>query len=366
VHVAHITRPTIALPPHQITTDEICADITRADPCLPHLAVGLRLARSTQVRSRRFSRPLHHPAVGGGAPIAERNRTAFADAAALAVTAARQTLTETGTAAADVDCLVTSHTTSWTVPGLDVHLVEELGLRPDVRRIPMSTLGCAGGAQALVKAADHLAAHPASRVLVVVGEMLSTVYHHADTSKESMIYKALFGDAAGACLVTDTPLGPGLRVESTWEYVLPASRSRYAGRLDAAGLHFDSEKSATAAIADLMPALHGFLSQQDLEEVEFTVLHPGGPRIILDAERGLGVDQLPDLDDKEKVTRHSWASLREDGNLGGVAVLAVLARTHDDPPADGARGLVMGFGPGFAVAAATARWSAGPSSVALL
>ncbi len=363
---AHVTRPTIAMPPHHITTDDICADIAQAHPALPHLAVGLRIARSTQVSSRRFCRPLRDPSVGGEAPITERNRIAFTESSVLAVKAAQQTLRETGVDPRAIDCIITSHTTSWTVPGLDVHLIETLGLRPDLRRIPMSTLGCVGGAQALVKAADHLAARPGSTVLVVVAEMLSTVYNHRDTSKESMIYKTLFGDAAGACLVTDIPLGPGLRMESTWEYLLPDSRKRYAGRLDTSGLHFDSEKSATAAIRDVMPALRRYLAQQAMSDVEFTVLHPGGPRIILDAEQGLGIDQEPGLADKAKVTRHSWASLREEGNLGGVAVLAVLSRTHDDPPADGARGLLLGFGPGFALAAATARWEEGPAYVPAL
>ncbi|WP_053725202.1 hypothetical protein [Streptomyces sp. WM6378] len=60
----------------------------------------------------------------------------------------------------------------------------------------------------------------------------------------------------------------------------------------------------------------------------------------------------------DKLTRHAWATLREQGNLGGVAVMAVLSRTHDDPPADGARGLLLGFGPGFVAAAATATWLA--------
>ncbi|MCG7202311.1 type III polyketide synthase [Streptomyces arenae] len=359
---AHVTRPTIALPQHLVTADEICADIAQAHPQLPHLAASLRIARSTQVTSRYFTRPLQDPAIGGDAAITERNRAAFTEASILAVRAAQQTLQETGTTPRDIDCIITSHTTSWTVPGLDVHLVEALGLRADVRRIPMSTLGCAGGAHALVRARDHIAAHPGSIVLVVVAEMLSTVYSHHDTTTASMIYKTLFGDGAGACLVTGAPLGPGLCLESTWEYLLPDSRTRYAGRLDQNGLHFDSEKSATAAIVDLMPALHRFLAQQELRDVEFTVLHPGGPRIILDAEAGLGIDQEPGLDGKAKKTRHSWASLREEGNLGGVAVLSVLARTHDDPPADGARGILLGFGPGFAVAAATARWETGPSS----
>ncbi|MEU6355967.1 PhlD [Streptomyces sp. NPDC047072] len=360
---AHVTRPAIALPPHYVTTDEICADIVRAHPELPHLSANLRIARSTQVASRFFCRPLQDPSIGGDAPLAERNRTAFIEASVLALQAAQQTLQETGTDPQRIDCIVTSHTTSWTVPGLDVHLIQALGLRPDVRRIPMSTLGCAGGAQALVRATDHLGAHPGSTVLVVVAEMLSTVYSHHDTSKESMIYKTLFGDGAGACLVTDSPIGPGLRLENTWEYLLPDSSNRYSGRLDQTGLHFDSEKSATAAIRDIMPELRRFLAQQDLHDVEFAVLHPGGPRIILDVEAGLNIDQEPGVDDKAKVTRHSWASLREEGNLGGVAVLSVLARTHDDPPADGTRGILLGFGPGFAVAAATARWETGLSGV---
>ncbi|MFD9223540.1 PhlD [Streptomyces sp. NPDC060064] len=355
---AHVTRPSIALPEHEITTDEICADIQRAHPDLPRLGVMLRYARRTQVATRRFTRPLSHRAISGDAPIAERNQVAFTDAAELAVRAAKQTLAQTGLTASNVDCVVTSHTSSWTVPGLDVHLIEELGLRPDVRRIPMSTLGCVGGAQALAKAADHVTAHPGSTVLVVVAEMLSTVYNHADANQQSVIYKTLFGDSAGACLVTDTPPGPGLQIDSTWEYLLPRSRERYSGRLDASGLHFDSEKSATEALNDVMPALQTHLGEQRLREVEFAVIHPGGPRVLEDAERGLGIDQEPKLEDKAKLTRHSWSTLREDGNLGGVAVLSVLSRTHDDPPADGARGLLLGVGPGFSATACTATWTA--------
>ncbi|MFJ6836849.1 hypothetical protein [Streptomyces sp. NPDC091209] len=100
-------------------------------------------------------------------------------------------------------------------------------------------------------------------------------------------------------------------------------------------LRNDWEKSATEAVNDIMPALLNYLKRQELDEVRFTVLHPGGPRIIEDAERGLGVDQAPGIEDRAKVNRHTWATLREKGNLGGVGVLAVLARTHDDPPPTG-------------------------------
>ncbi|GGS25932.1 polyketide synthase [Streptomyces aureoverticillatus] len=355
---AYVTRPCIAHPPYQITTEEICEHIQRTHPTLPRLAAMLRYVRRTQVKTRRFTRPLSDPAISGDADGTERNRIAFADAAELAVRAAQEALTNANLTAADVDCVITSHTTSWTAPGLDIHLTQALGLRPDVRRMPMGSLGCAGGAHALAKAADDIAAHPGSVVLVAVAEMLSTTYHSQETTPESMIYKALFGDSGGACLVSARPLGPGLRIDSTWEFVLPNSTQRYRGRKDGEGLYFESDKSAVQAINDVMPALLTYLDEQDLTGLEFTVLHPGGPRIIEDAARGLAIDQAPQLEDQDRMTRHSWTTLREDGNLGGVGVLAVLSRTHADPPADGARGLLFGVGPGFAAAGATATWHA--------
>ncbi|MFF7205362.1 PhlD [Streptomyces sp. NPDC008141] len=355
---AHVSQPSIALPPHEITMDEICADIERAQPHLPNLKAILRYARHTQVATRRFTRPLSHQAISGPAQISVRNEIAYADAAELGTSAARQALDGAGLSASDVDCVVTSHTTSWTVPGLDVHLIEELGLAPEVRRIPMSTLGCAGGAHALVKAVDHVAAHPDSTVLVVVAEMLSTVYNHHDTTPQAAIYKSLFGDSAAACLVTSSPLGPGLRIDSTWEYTLPRSRDRYRGRLDANGLHFDSEKSAVTAVNDVAPALLAHLQRQQLDQIDFAVLHPGGPRILEDAETALGIDRGLQADDKAKLSRHAWATLRENGNLGGPAVLAVLARTHQDPPAPASRGVLLGVGPGFSAAACTGTWRA--------
>ncbi|WP_327359634.1 PhlD [Streptomyces sp. NBC_01304] len=356
---AHVTRPSIVLGAYPVTMDDICDDIARAHGDDPKIARNLRIARHTQVACRHFSRPLTDAVVGGDARITERNQAAFADSAALGVQAASRAIADAGLAPGDIDCVVSSHTTSWTVPGLDVHLVQNIdGMRPDVARMPMSTLGCAGGAQSLVKAAQFVRAHPGSRVLVVVAETLSTVYNHRDTSTESMIYKSLFGDSAGACVVSDTPLGPGLRIDSTWEYLLPSSQTRYSGRLDGAGLHFDSTKAAVAATSDVMPALTAYLAQRGLHTPDFAVIHPGGPRIIDDAARGLGLDQDTGLEDKQRIARHSWASLREEGNLGGVAVLSVLSRTHDDPPADGDRGVLVAFGPGFAAAACTATWNA--------
>ncbi|MFJ9825115.1 PhlD [Streptomyces sp. NPDC101160] len=350
--MAHIARPAIALPPNLVTTDELCADIRAAHPELPRLEAYLRIARATTVEKRYFTRPLSAPTVSGTAPIEERNGAAFEDALRLAVASGRQALANAGLAPEDVDCVITSHTTSWAVPSLDVSLVCELGLRADVRRIPMASVGCAGGAQAIVYARDDIRAHPGANVLIVVAECLSAAtYNHVDTSRESMIYKVLFGDGSGAVVVSDTPRwdGPSMEISDTFQYVLPESISRYKGRLTAEGLHFDSTDAATRALSDSLPEIHKWL---DGRPTDFVVVHPGGPRIILDAAAGLGLD--PDKTTGDLT--HSWTSLAECGNLGGSAVLDVLARTFDAPPAHDSEGLLVGFGPGFILAAAYGRW----------
>ncbi|WP_406510971.1 PhlD [Streptomyces sp. NBC_00212] len=337
-----------------MTTDEICADIRRAHPDLPRLEAVLRVARATTVRTRCFTRPLGAPTVAGKALVEERNRAAYEDALGLAVEAGRRALAETRLRPEEIDAVVTSHTTSWTVPSLDVHLVGALDLRPDVRRHPMGTVGCAGGGQGLVRAHQDIAAHPGANVLVVTSECLSAAtYNHEDTSLESMVYKVLFGDGAAAAVVSESPVwgGPSFVVEDTFEYVLPDSADRYRGRLSGAGLHFDSTRAATAAFNDCLPALRKWLDA-DAQPLDFAVVHPGGPRILDDTAVGLGLDES-----EGGALRHAWESLAVNGNLGGSAVLDVLSRTFAEPPAADDSGLIIAFGPSFVLAAVRGRWS---------
>ena len=98
--------------------------------------------------------PSTPPRSSGTADVGERGRAAFADALAMAERAAVSALDAAGLAPADIDAIVTTHTTSWAVPNLDIHLVTRLGLRPTVRRVALTTVACPGGTQALIRAAD--------------------------------------------------------------------------------------------------------------------------------------------------------------------------------------------------------------------
>ncbi|MFB7359682.1 PhlD [Streptomyces gardneri] len=354
-----ISRPITHLPAHKVTTDEIIDDIVGRHPGHPRLRVIPRAINNLNVKARYFTRPLTAPTVSGDASIEERSKAAFDDALAMATRAAQAVLTANGLTPgpapgsyADIDGIITTHSTGWAVPNLEIRLISALGLRPTVRRIALTTMACAGGTQALTRAVDFVTARPGSKVLVVAAEVISSVYNHNDTSIEAMIYKALFGDSAAACIVSSDPLGPGLHVASpddTLEYVLPDSIDRYAGRIGADGFHFDSTKEALSAADDVLPAVLDWIGPH--QPVDWAAIHPGSPRIITDTGRALGLD---DYD-----TRHSTATLAEEGNLGGVSVLRVLERTHTEPPEHGATGVVIAYGPGFNCAALRGTWHNG-------
>ncbi|MFF1284280.1 PhlD [Streptomyces sp. NPDC058299] len=353
---AHIGRPVITLAPHLVTTEDLIDRIatTYRDPDFPSrprpsFGVWKRLILNTGVRQRYWSRPLQEATTPSS--VGHRAQVAFGDALDLAESAARQALDAAGLHPGDIDAIVTSHTTSWTVPGLDIHLIERLGLNPTVARMPLATLACSGGAHALARALLHTDARHGDRVLVVVAETLSTIYHQSEDTPQSMMYRALFGDSAGACIVTgidgrDYP-DPGFVISDPFELAMPNSRDRYWGSIDGHGLHFESTKAASTAAADALPYMTDWLGERP---VDWAVVHPGGPRIIDDVVAGVGLDPHKD-------GRHSHTSLAENGNLGGVAVLDVLRRAHDDPPAPGAPGLLAAFGPGFTVAGVYGNWA---------
>ncbi|WP_030571203.1 beta-ketoacyl-[acyl-carrier-protein] synthase family protein [Streptomyces aureocirculatus] len=358
---ALIARPHVELGRHAVSLDDITADMARQHADLPRLAAYLRTARSTGVLTRYFTRPLDSATVAGDASFEERNRAAYDDALELSLRAVPRALENAGLALADIDCVITSHTTSWTAPSLDIDLVQALGrdgLRLDISRIPLGSQGCAGGAQALALAHDHIAAHPGARVLIVVAECLSAAtYNPVDTSRESMIYKVLFGDSAAACVVSGREAdgadggGPRFRIDDTWQYALPGSLTVYEGRLDSYGLHFDSTREATRAIGRTAPALHAWLSEAGAPFTpDFCVVHAGGPAILNSAEEVLWGAFGPDGGECGRTgpLRHSWDSLEQCGNLGGASVLDVLRRSFDDTE-PGHRGVLLGFGPGFAI-----------------
>src|SRR5439155_16969879 len=77
-----------------------------------------------------------------------------------------------------------------------------LGLRDDVRRVPIFGLGCAGGVNGLATASRLASAEPGSNWLFVTVETCSISIRLDSDDPAAVVATALFGDGAAAAVVT--------------------------------------------------------------------------------------------------------------------------------------------------------------------
>jgi alkylresorcinol/alkylpyrone synthase len=346
-----IAATATALPPYRIGREDVKAHIQRVfslDDA--RLQAMLAVVDHAQVEQRYCVRPLEH--VVTPQPLEELSRAYARHAVELGRAATERCLARAGVTATDVDLIITVSCTGFMIPSLDARLAGPLGFRADVKRLPITELGCAAGASALARAADHVRAWPDSTVLVVAVELPSLTFQRHDRSQANLISSILFGDGAAAALVTGRPArGPGIvRSES---FLFPDSLDAMGFDLGGDGFHIVLSRDLPELIRSRVRGLVGdFLGRAGLRRDQLTgfILHPGGQRVLAVIEDELGLDPAD--------TECSWHVLREYGNQSSASVLFVLHEwlaRHAPPP--GAHGLVTVFGPGFSADMLLLRWN---------
>ncbi|MER7671252.1 hypothetical protein ABTY61_22680 [Kitasatospora sp. NPDC096128] len=345
---AYITRPALVRGPHVVPASQIRDDILAQDPDNPD-ADKIRRATANLPGTRRYFHD--YTSVTAERTAAERKRHVLDTLLPAAEEAVRQAVEAAGLRPEQVDCLIVTSATGDMLPGLHQHLLNTLGLRPDTRLRATAQAACMGGALVLITAEEYLARHPDHNVVVVAAEHLSSIHQRSRTSLDDQIFKALWGDAVAAAVVATRPLGREacLRIDHSKEITLPGTLHRYQKETDYLGDHFASTRDSLRSVSDLTPALRTWLDDVAAGGLDFGVLHPGGPQILAKLGRALGVD--------EAFTAHSADVLAQEGNLGGATIFSVLDRTYATAPADGARGLVFGLGPGVTLAALLVTWT---------
>src|SRR5262249_19817103 len=184
-----------AVPPHAATQDEVKARLRKLLPLdARKLDAALSLFDQTAVERRHSVYPLDELGVKRG--LGERMELYKTPAIARARDLAARALARGSRRADEIDLLVTVSCTGVLLPSLDAYLVDELGFRRDVRRLPLTELGCAGGAAALARAHDFLRGFPAARALVVAVELPSLSLQRDDLSPGNLVSTALFGHRA--------------------------------------------------------------------------------------------------------------------------------------------------------------------------
>lgn len=264
---------------------------------------------------------------------AERSRLYVSESLGLAERAIRDALADCGLALDDIDGLVVVSTTGIATPSLDALLQERLGLRRDLRRLPVFGFGCAGGVLGLARAGAMAMAEPGSRIVCVVIELCGLTFRPADSSPANIVATALFGDGAAAAVISTHGDGPTI---GPWdEHSFPDSLDVMGWDIgdDGFGVRF-SRDIPKLVREDLAPALAAFLERHRLGLADFDAIaaHPGGAKVI-DALEDVFKRPLPEARDV----------LRDYGNMSAPTVLFVLDRLR---PWSG-RILMTALGPGF-------------------
>jgi alkylresorcinol/alkylpyrone synthase len=293
---------------------------------------------------RRFSvEPLDR--LGITRPIGDIQERYRQHAFALGRKVARQAMAAAEIGGADIDLIVTTSCTGIMIPSLDAYLVDDLGLRPDVRRLPITELGCAGGAAALARAHDFLVGFPEARALVIAVELPSLSMQRADLSPANLVSTALFGDGAAAAVLAggDIEAADGVSILETLSHIWPHSTYALGFDLKNDGFHTVLSKDVPGLLkSEVGTLVRALAARRGLarEQLSAFVLHPGGRKILGFVEEELGLTRTD--------TQPSWDVLRDYGNQSSASVLFVLQEwlTHRRPPA-GAHGVLAAFGPGL-------------------
>lgn len=349
--MAIICKPAVVLPEHVVTQEEFLNTLRQHYHGIDGLDAKLRLAAHTSIEKRHFVIPLKdilkHPGVKA------RTEYYLQAGTSLAVSAIKQALANAQLTARDIQHFILVSCTIPTVilPGMDAHLVNALDMPYNVRRLPIAQMGCHGGATSLAQAYQYLRAYPQDNVLICSLELCSLNEQPEDTDASSFISKALFGDGCAAVVMRGDELASGPRMLATNQHLVPGTLTDICYLNDDLGNHFATNREVLRGVKQGFPIISAFLADQgyDTSDLDFLVLHTGGPRVMNMAVAELGV--------AEQFVAASRESLREVGNLSSATVIDVLKRTFERyRPEDGAIGLLLGYGPGTTIEMALIEW----------
>jgi alkylresorcinol/alkylpyrone synthase len=250
-----------------------------------------------------------------------------------------------------LDYIITVSCTGIMIPSLDAYLINELGLKRDITRLPVTEMGCAAGISGMIYAYNFLKSNPGKRAAVVAVESPTATFQLEDYSMANMVSAAIFGDGAACVLLSseDNIKGPKILAEEMFHFYNATHLMGFD--LTNSGLQMILDPAVPETIASHFPEIiNPFLKKHNttIEQVEHLIFHPGGKKIVQTVSDLFG-NLGKNIDDTREV-------LRLYGNMSSATVLYVLQRFLERDIPKGEKGLMLSFGPGFSAQRILIEW----------
>lgn len=215
--------------------------------------------------------------------------------------------------------------TGFVAPGVDTELIKSLGLRRDTARVTVSFMGCAAAMNGLRVACDHVRAHPTHKVLLVCLE-LSSINAVFEDDMNDVIIHSIFGDGCaavviGACEQEQAKARGKVVIRDHLSYLAENTEDGIVLGIRDNGITCQLSRQLPDYIrTGVNPIIERFLASHKLtkQSIDLWAVHPGGTRIIENAQSSLGLSDSQVAD--------SWEVLRQYGNMLSPSVLFVMER----------------------------------------
>ena len=245
----------------------------------------------------------------------------------------------------EITHLITVSCTGVSAPGLDLQVMEAMGLSPNIFRTSVNFMGCYAAIHAMKLADSFCISDPAAKVVIVCTE-LCTLHFQQQNTLDNIASSVLFGDGSAALLVThNDDKRQGLRINKFYSEVAFKGKNDMSWEVSSSGFLMTLSGYVPELIEqDFSSLLDHALQNASLQksDVSHWCIHPGGKKILTAIQNSVDIT--------ENDLHHSYNVLKEYGNMSSPTILFVLKEIASELRADNTRKAnVFGaaFGPGL-------------------